>query len=191
MKRMRARAGRAVAALTAGALLAGCQFAVVPPKKHAAASSPASRTMRDPYGARLLDAPALLTQCLVSQSGLRPGTGLSWFRDGKVTVSTGNASDFQAWWQAHDKPGPYPQTFRIAGHQTRYLEFGTPWVKRGTLWVPANTGDTNRKALQYSLIAWANWTAANDRLPAGICGSSVTATQVQDQVFGTSTPNPW
>ena len=44
MKRMLARTGRAVATLTAGALLAGCQFAIVPPKKHAAASgSPAPR----------------------------------------------------------------------------------------------------------------------------------------------------
>ena len=72
MTRMLARTGRAVAALTAGALLAGCQFAVVPPKKHAAASATAS-AMRDPYGARRADAPALLTQCLVDQSGLRPG----------------------------------------------------------------------------------------------------------------------
>ena len=191
MKRMLARTGRVVATLTAAALLAGCQFAVVPPKKHAAASTSASPAMRDPYGARLADAPALLTQCLVNQSGLRPGTGLSWFSGGRVTVNTGNASDFQTWWQAHDKPGPYPQTFRIAGHQTHYLEFGTPWVKQGSLWVPAHSGDTNPKALQYSLIAWANWTAVNGKLPAGICGPSVTATQLQDEVFGNSTPNPW
>jgi len=62
MKRI-LRGGQAVAAIAAGALLAGCQFAVVPPKKHAAASPAAS--LRDPYGYRLADAPALLTQCAV------------------------------------------------------------------------------------------------------------------------------
>ena len=44
------RGGQAVAAITAGALLAGCQFAVVPPKKHAAASPAAS--LSNPYGYR-------------------------------------------------------------------------------------------------------------------------------------------
>ncbi len=83
MKRILVRTGQAVAAITAGALLAGCQFAVVPPKKHAAASPTGS--LRNPYGYRLADAPALLTQCAVDTVGLRPGTGLDWFSHGQVT----------------------------------------------------------------------------------------------------------
>lgn len=203
MKRILARTGRGVAALAAGALLAGCHFAVVPPKKNAAASpSPtasanaranatASAGLRDPYAARLADAPPLLIQCLVDQSGLRPGTGLDWFSGGKVTINTTNATDFNTWWQSHDKPGPYAQAFRVAGHLTHYLEFGTPWVKQGSLWIPAHTGNANPKALQYSLIAWANWTAVNDKLPPEVCGASLTVQQLQDAVFGNSTPSPW
>ena len=67
------RGGQAVAAIAAGALLAGCQFAVVPPKKHTAASPAAS--LSNPYGYRLADAPALLTQCAVDTAHLQPGTG--------------------------------------------------------------------------------------------------------------------
>lgn len=187
MKPMLAHGGRAVAAVIAAALVAGCHFAVVPPKKHAA--SPGS--MRDPYGARMADAPALLTQCAVDHAGLRPGAGLSWFSGGRVAINATNASDFTAWWQSHSRPGPYPQTFHIAGHPTHYLEFGTTWRKEHGTWVPAHTGAADPKALQYSLAAWANWTAANDKLPDLVCGSSLTARQLQDKVYGNSTPNPW
>jgi hypothetical protein len=186
---MLVRGGRGAAALVAGAMLAGCAFAVVPPKKHAAASP--SATLRDPFGYRLADAPALLTQCAVDTAGLRPGPGLDWFSHGKVTVSTTNADDFNSWWVTHDKPGPYPQTFTIDGHRTQYLEFGTTWVKRGSLWVPAHVGNSNPLALDYSLAAWAHWTAYNGKLPATVCGTSLTAGQLQAQIFGDGTPNPW
>jgi len=192
MGRMLARTGRAGAALAAVVTLGGCHFAVVPPKHGAASTRPsASPTMADPYGARAADAPALLVQCAVDQAGLRPGPSLDWFRGGQVTINTTNASDFTSWWSGHSRPGPYSQTFTIAGHHTHYLEFGTPWVKQGALWVPVHTGNSNPKALQYSLIAWANWTAANDKLPSLVCGPSATARQLQDQVYGSSTPNPW
>ena len=144
MKRMLARGGRAAAAIAAGAMLAGCHFAVVPPKNHAAS---ATASLRNPFGYRLADAPALLTQCAVDTAGLRPGPGLDWFSDGKVTINTTNADNFSSWWRAHDKPGPYPQTFVIGGRRTHYLEFGTPWVKSGSLWVPAHTGSTRARLL--------------------------------------------
>src|SRR5258705_9799027 len=124
MKRMLVRGGRAarpVAAIAAGAMLSGCHFAVVPPKHPAGASPTAS--LRDPYSYRLADAPALLTQCAVNTAGLRPGSGLDWFSHGRVMVSTTTADNFSSWWRAHDKPGPYPQTFVIDGHRTHYLEF--------------------------------------------------------------------
>jgi hypothetical protein len=184
---MLARGGRAVAALAAAAVLAGCHFAVIPPKKHPASTA----SMRDPYGARLADAPALLTQCAVDQAGLHPGAGQSWFTGGRVTINPTDAGDFTTWWHTHSKPGPYTQTFRIAGHPTHYLEFGTAWSKQAGHWVPAHTGAANPRALQYSLAAWANWTAVNDKLPALVCGSALTARQLQNQVYGTSTPNPW
>jgi hypothetical protein len=188
MKRILVRGGRAVAAIAAGAVLAGCQFAVVPPKNHAAASPTAS--LSNPYGYRLADAPALLTQCTVDTAGLRPGTGLDWFSNGQVTVNTTNADNFTSWWAAHNKPGPYPQTFVIDGHQTHYLEFGTPWVKSGSLWVPAHVGDKTL-GLDYSLTAWTAWTALNGKLPPAVCATSLTARGLQTRVFGTGTPNPW
>ena len=182
------RSGQAVAAIAAGALLAGCQFAVVPPKKHTAASPAAS--LSNPYGYRLADAPALLTQCAVNTARLQPGTGQDWFSRGQVTVNTTDADNFTSWWSTHDKPGPYPQTFVIDGHRTHYLEFGTSWVKRGSLWVPARAGD-RRLDMDYSLAAWTAWTALNGKLPPAVCGTSVTASRLQARIFGNGTPDPW
>ncbi len=182
------RGRQAAAAIAAGALLAGCQFAVVPPKKHAAASATAS--LRNPFGYRLADAPPLLTQCAVDTARLRPGTGLDWFSHGQVTVNTTNAASFTRWWDAHNKPGPYPQTFVIDGHRTHYLEFGTRWVKSGSLWIPAQAGDPTL-ARDYSLAAWTAWTALHGKLPPAVCGTSVTASQLQARIFGNGTPDPW
>jgi hypothetical protein len=191
MKRMLARGGRAVVAIAAGAIAAGCSFAVVPPKNHATASASPSPTLVDPYGYRIADAPALLTQCAVDTAGLRPGSGLDWFSHGRVTVSTTNAANFSSWWYAHNKPGPYTQTFVIDGHRTHYLEFGTTWKKSGSLWVPAHVGDHNTLALDHSLDAWSNWAALNGKLPAAVCGTTLTASQLQEQIFGNGTPDPW
>ena len=188
MKRILVRGGQAVAATAAAALLAGCQFAVVPPKKHAAASPAAS--FSNPYGYRLADAPALLTQCAVDTAGLQPGAGLDWFSRGQVTVNTTNAQNFTSWWDTHNKPGPYPQTFVIDGHRTHYLEFGTPWVKRGSLWVPARAADQTLDR-DYSLAAWTAWTALNGKLPPAVCGTSATASGLQARIFGDGTPDPW
>ncbi len=191
MRRKLVWSGRAGMALTAVVMLAGCHFAVVPPKHTASPRPSATGIMANPYGARVADAPALMVQCAVDQAGLAPGTGLDWFSHGQVSINTTDANDFTSWWSGHSLPGPYPQTFTVAGHRTHYLEFGTSWVKRGALWVPVNTGNKNPKALQYSLRAWANWTAANDKLAPPVCGTSATARQLQDQVYGNSTPNPW
>lgn len=179
---------QAVAAIAAGALLAGCQFAVVPPKKDAAASPTAS--LRDPFGYRLADAPALLTQCAVDTAHLQPGPGLDWFSHGQVTINTTNADNFTSWWDTHNKPGPYPQTFVIDGHRTHYLEFGTRWVKRGRLWVPTRLGDRTL-AMNYSLAAWTAWAALHGKLPPAVCGTSLTASLLQARIFGNGTPNPW
>jgi hypothetical protein len=187
MRRMLARTGRLVAAIVAGAILTGCHFAVVPPKSHPKAS--ASPSVRDPYAARLADAPALLTQCAVDHAGLRPGAGQDWFSHGQVSVNTTNATNFAIWWGSHDQPGPYPQTFVIAGHQTHYLVFGTAWVNNNGRWVP--TYAANRTAPQYSLAAWVNWAAVNDKLPPLVCGTALTASQLQAQIFGNATPSPW
>ena len=50
---------------------------------------------------------------------------------------------------------------------------------------------TGNMALDYSLIAWTNWTAVNGRLPPAVCGTGRTARQLQTQIFGNGTPNPW
>ena len=190
MKRMRVRGGQAIAAIMAGALLAGCGFAVVPPKKHAGASASPTASLSNPYPYRLADAPALLTQCAVDTAGLSPGTGLDWFANGQVTISTSNADNFASWWSAHRGAGPYPQTFVIGGRRTHYLEFGPSWVKSGSLWVPAQASNKTLD-MDYSLAAWTAWAAVNGKLPQAVCGTSHTARQLQAKIFGNGTPNPW
>jgi hypothetical protein len=64
-------------------------------------------------------------------------------------------------------------------------------VKSGSLWVPAHVGATNPQALRYSLAAWTSWAALNGKLPPAVCGTALTARRLQEQVFGTGTPNPW
>jgi hypothetical protein len=44
-----------------------------------------------------------------------------------------------------------------------------------------------------TLSGWTQWTAANDKLPAAVCGPSVSAPTLQRQVFGRdpAAGNPW
>jgi hypothetical protein len=43
------------------------------------------------------------------------------------------------------------------------------------------------------LAEWTQWAAANNKLPAGVCGTSVSASVLQKQVFGKdpAAGNPW
>src|SRR5229473_7974711 len=121
MSRMTVRAGRTVAAVVGGIVLAGCHFAVVPPKPSAHRSVQGAPP--DAPGQRLADAPALLVQCAVNRIGLRPAAGQAWLKGSKVVITSTNATDFNTWWRAHDTPGPYAETFSIDGHSTHYLVF--------------------------------------------------------------------
>jgi hypothetical protein len=189
---MTARTGRTVAAVLGGIALAGCHFAVVPPK---ATSSP--RAPSTPAGnasvQRLADAPALLVQCAIDRAGLRPTTGQNWLHDGKISITSTNAADFNSWWRGHDTPGPYTETFVIDGHRTHYLAFGATWVKKSGQWVPQHAARTDPVAEQQSLYGWATWAALNNKLPPAVCGTSVTAQQLQAQVFAGAPDagDPW
>lgn len=179
-------ATRAVAAATAGAAVAGCSFAVVPPKKHphATATRPANQV-----AVRLADASALMVQCAISDAGLQPGKQ-DWLNGGSVRIDSGNAGDFSTWWRGHDTPGPYRQTFLIDGHHTHYLAFGATWVRRSGQWAPKSATPGGPSAQRTSLYAYAVWTAAHDQLPPAVCGSTGIH-QLQERVFGTSVPDPW
>jgi hypothetical protein len=193
---MTARAGRAIAAIIGGIVLAGCHFAVVPPKAtsspHPAGSpsAPAAPAADAPIQ-RLADAPALLVQCAINRAGLRPA-GQDWLNDGKVSINTTDAVNFNTWWVGHDTPGPYTETFVIDGHHTHYLSFGATWIQQGDQWVPQHAARTDPLTEHYSIYFWAHWAAQNDELPPAVCGTSVTASQLQAQVYGGSgAPNPW
>jgi hypothetical protein len=196
MSRMTARSGRAVAAVIGGITLAGCHFAVVPPKATSSAhttgspSAPAAPAVDAPVQ-RLADAPALLVQCAIDRAGLRPAAGQDWLNAGKVSITTTNAADFSAWWRAHDTPGPYPETFVIDGHRTHYLSFGATWVMQNGQWAPQHSARIDPVAEQESLYGWTTWAALHNKLPAAVCGTSVTAQQLQAQVFGASATDPW
>ncbi len=197
MSRMTARSGRAVAAVIGGITLAGCHFAVVPPKATSspgASGSPraASVPAANAPVQRLADAPALLVQCAIDRAGLRPAAGQDWVHNGKVSITATDAADFSAWWRAHDSPGPYPETFVIDGHRTHYLSFGATWVTKDGQWVPQHAARADPVAEQESLYGWTTWAALHNKLPAAVCGTSVTAQQLQAQVFGASgAPDPW
>jgi hypothetical protein len=182
----RAAAARAAAGLAlAGLALAGCSLDL-PPK---AKPTPAAARAGELPSVRLADAPALLVQCAIRQAGLRPGNQ-SWLQGQNVHISTQTADSFIAWFRSHDTPGPYAQTFVIDGHQTHYLAFGATWLHKNGQWVPAHTALDDPQARRTSIYAWSVWAAAQDRLPALVCGTSITASALQDQVFG-PVGNPW
>jgi hypothetical protein len=56
--------------------------------------------------------------------------------------------------------------------------------------VPAHTARSDPLAQRTSIYAWSLWAAGQDRLPALVCGTSVTAAGLQAQVFGPA-GNPW
>jgi hypothetical protein len=185
-QRHRGAAVRAVAALTAvGLALAGCTLDL-PPK---ATPRPKVSPVADPAPVRLADAPALIVQCAIRRAGLRPGSQ-DWLQGLNVRINATDALNFQTWFTSHDTPGPYRQTFVIDGHRTHYLAFGATWVRKSGQWVPTHTALNDPLARRTSIYAWSLWAAENDRLPAPVCGTSVTARGLQAQVFGPS-GNPW
>lgn len=200
----------AVGAVAAAATLAGCHFArpaagsttnSTPRPVASTSTSPVANASTSPVAnassppaptaaTRLADAPALVVQCAVQSAGLRP-TGQDWFQGGRVVINQTDAVDFDTWWQAHFTPGPYSQTFVIDGHRTHYLAFGATWVRKNGRWVPTHTARNDPQAQQTSLYAWSLWTAAHDKLPPAVCGTTTSARQLQAQVFGTSQADPW
>jgi hypothetical protein len=182
----RAVAARAVAVLAAAGLaLAGCSLDLPPKPK----PRPTATYAGNPAAIRLADAPALLVQCAIRQAGLRPGSQ-NWLTGRNVRITATNAVNFETWFHSHDTPGPYPQTFVIDGHQTHYLAFGATWLHKFGQWVPAHTAGSDPQAQRTSIYAWSLWAAAQDRLPSVVCGTSVTARELQAEVFGPAA-NPW
>jgi hypothetical protein len=80
---------------------------------------------------------------------------------------------------------------------------GSPsWLRHGKIvittatsakfdaWYKANDGIS---VAGKTLSEWTQWAAANDQLPPEVCGSTVTASVLQRQVFGkdSAAGNPW
>ena len=190
-RRRRGAAARAAATLAAAGLavaslvLVGCALDLPPKTKPKPTAAPAGELP----SVRLADAPALLVQCAIRQAGLRPG-GQAWLQGLNVRINSANADGFTAWFRTHDTPGPYQQTFVIDGHRTHYLAFGAAWLQKNGQWVPAHTARNDPQAQRTSIYAWSLWAAAQDRLPPPVCGTSITASALQDQVYGPA-GNPW
>jgi hypothetical protein len=80
---------------------------------------------------------------------------------------------------------------------------GSPsWLRNGNIVITAATAakfsawyraNDEISVAGKTLSEWAQWAAANDQLPAAVCGSSVTASALQKQVFGKdpAAGNPW
>ena len=80
---------------------------------------------------------------------------------------------------------------------------GSPgWLRNGNIVITANTAakfnawyraNSGISVAGKTLSEWAKWAAANDQLPAAVCGSSVSASALQRQVFGKDQDagNPW
>jgi hypothetical protein len=80
---------------------------------------------------------------------------------------------------------------------------GSPgWLRDGNIVITAGTVTTFDAWYQTNagisvggktLTEWTQWTAANDKLPPAVCGSSVSASALQRQVFGEDPDagNPW
>lgn len=180
----------ALAAIVATAVaVTGCDWSR-PPASAAVATRKASPAS-NPAAERLADAPALLIQCIVDRGVLRPAVQ-DWFSGSRVRINSDDALDFAEWWHAYFTPGPYKQqTFLIDGHRTHYLAFGARWTQKNGQWVPLHRAKNDPMAQRTSLYAWSLWTASHDRLPAQVCGPGASARQLQQEVFGKLTADPW
>jgi len=76
-----------------------------------------------------------------------------------------------------------------------WLHDGNIVITAGTVtkfdaWYQANAGIS---IAGKTLTEWTQWTAANDKLPPVVCGSSASASALQRQVFGEdpAAGNPW
>jgi len=76
------------------------------------------------------------------------------------------------------------------------------WLRNGNIDITAGTAAEFNAWYQVNdgisvagktLAQWAQWAAANDELPAAVCGSSVSASGLQRQVFGKdpAAGDPW
>jgi hypothetical protein len=76
------------------------------------------------------------------------------------------------------------------------------WLQGGNIVITAGTAPTFNAWYQVNdgisvagktLTEWTQWAAANDELPPAVCGSSVSASALQRQVFGQdpAAGNPW
>jgi hypothetical protein len=80
---------------------------------------------------------------------------------------------------------------------------GSPsWLRNGNIVITAGTAAKFNSWYRANggisvggktLSEWTQWAAANDELPAAVCGSAVTASALQKQVFGkdAAAGNPW
>ena len=80
---------------------------------------------------------------------------------------------------------------------------GSPgWLRNGNIVITAGTqakfdtwyrANSGISVAGKTLAEWTQWTAANDKLPPEVCGSAVTASVLQRQVFGRdrAAGNPW
>jgi hypothetical protein len=113
---------------------------------------------------RSLDAPALLVECMLTQGTL--GRSDSIFSGPLSWLHNGNIVI----------------TAATAATVATAAKFDT--------WYRANSGIS---VAGKTLTEWAQWAAVDDKLPAEVCGPSVSATALQRQVFGKdpAAGNPW
>ena len=91
--------------------------------------------------------------------------------------------------------GTLARSDSIFSGQSAWLHGGniiitTATVTKFSTWYQANRAIT---VAGKELTEWTQWAAANDQLPAGVCGTSVSAHGLQEQVFGKdpTAGNPW
>ena len=88
------------------------------------------------------------------------------------------------------------------GHSDSIFSESPGWLQNGNIvitagtvtkfdaWYQANAGIS---VAGKTLTEWTQWTAVNDKLPSAVCGSAVSASALQRQVFGKepAAGNPW
>ena len=117
------------------------------------------------------------------------------------TPTSGQAGQFRA----ADAPALLVQCMLNQGTLGRSdsIFSGPPaWLRDGNIVITSSTVTTfnawyqDNRAITVAgqdLTAWTAWAAANDELPPQVCGTSVSASALQKQVFGKdpAVGNPW
>ena len=145
----------------------------------------------------------LLAGCSGGSSGSQP-SGVATSATSSAPAGSSGPATSAAGFSGRYVDGPALLVQCGLSHGTIKPPAGQPWYSDGKVLPLSGSGSGSHDATFSSwwdannqitiggmtLSGWREWAATNDKLPAAVCGSSVSASALQAQLYP-GLPNPW